>query len=616
MRPARKWPIAAIVFAIPLALAPRLFFYYDITPKAAVVLAGAAALLLWTAWKPKTSLSFMTSRLGRWNAAFTAAFVLLTMLSAAASPIVSLAWNGSNWRRWGAVEQIAAVLCAFLVAALARYASAHRFAVFRGLCAAGVLAALYGIAQYFGFDPILSSATYLAGEGSYQIVRPPGPLGHSDYFAVFLLWPIFVGTALWATEPRRSGRWLGVAAVLTGIVAVVLAGSRGALLGLAAGAAVLLWLRRPRLRTVAAGLTIFAAFATIFYLSPAGTRLRARAFWVSEDLRGGARLLLWRDSLRMSATRPWTGFGPDNFVAEFPQFQSPELARAFPDFYHESPHNMFLDALSGQGVAGVVLLTAWIVVAFIGGLRAPPSLKPISAALLAGLAASVVAQQFVVFVIPTAFVFYLAMGLLTGLDVEDSEVASPMRLRVPYALCSAAAAVVLAVVGYRLVAADVSLARIRQALDAGDQSRAIAIWESTKTQRSSGVTADLYFSRRWAAAADAAGDPLEKVRLAALAIDAARSATTVAEQRQNAWYNFAMVAAALQHQETVESSLRSAISAGPHWFKPHWALARLLYSEGRPQDARQEAGLALDLDGGKHPEVIETTAEIIRSPGP
>ena len=33
-------------------------------------------------------------------------------------------------------------------------------------------------------------------------------------------------------------------------------------------------------------------------------------------------------------------------------------------------------------------------------------------------------------------------------------------------------------------------------------------------------------------------------------------------------------------------------------------------------DARQEAGLALDLDGGKHPEVIETTAEIIRSPGP
>jgi hypothetical protein len=62
----------------------------------------------------------------------------------------------------------------------------------------------------------------------------------------------------------------------------------------------------------------------------------------------------------MAATRPWTGFGADNFVAEFPQFQSAELARAYPDFYHESPHNLFLDALTGQGVAGVVLLRTWI----------------------------------------------------------------------------------------------------------------------------------------------------------------------------------------------------------------------------------------------------------------
>ena len=200
-----------------------------------------------------------------------------------ASPVVSLAWNGSNWRRWGAIEQIATVVCAFLVAALARSSSARLLAILRALCAAGVLAALYGIAQYFGFDPFISPASYLVGDGPYQIVRPPGPLGHADYFAAFLLWPIFAGAALWTVDQRRAGRGLGAAAVLTGIVALMLAGSRGALLGLAMGAAILVWLRRPRLRTVAASLALVAAIAAVFYISPAGARLRARAFWISED---------------------------------------------------------------------------------------------------------------------------------------------------------------------------------------------------------------------------------------------------------------------------------------------------------------------------------------------
>jgi len=182
-----RWVTAAIVVAIPLALVPGLFFYYDVTPKAGILLAAAAILLLSTVWKPKTSVVFWTSRFGRWNAILTAAFILLTVVAAANSPSVSLAWNGSNWRRWGAVEQIATVVCALLVASIARSAPASRLVILRALCGAGVVAAVYGILQYFGVDPLLSASTYVVGEGSYQIVRPPGPLGHSDYFAVFLL---------------------------------------------------------------------------------------------------------------------------------------------------------------------------------------------------------------------------------------------------------------------------------------------------------------------------------------------------------------------------------------------------------------------------------------------
>ena len=605
------WVSAAMVFVVPLALAPRLFFYYDVTPKAAAVLAAATILLLWIAWKPKPSVSYMTSRFGRWNAAVTVGFVLLTAAAAANSPSVSLAWNGSNWRRWGALEQIATVICALLVAAIARSADSRRLLILRALCGAGVVAALYGILQYFGFDPLIPAATYLVGEGRYQIVRPPGPLGHSDYFAAFLLWPIFAGAALWVVD-ARPGRWLGRAAVLTGVIALILSGSRGALLGLAAGSAILLWQWRPRLRTVAAGAAIFAALVAAFYVSPAGARLRARAFWISEDPAGGARPLLWRDAARMSGDRLWTGFGPDTFVAGFPQYQSAELARAYPDFYHESPHNMFLDVLNGQGAGGVILLAAWIGLAIAAALRAPPDSRPLAAALLAGLAGAVVAQQFVVFVIPTACLFYVGTGLLMGLEPGGSETVS-VPLRSAMALGGTLAAVLLAIVGYRLVAADVALARVRTSLDAGDRTHAAELWTATERSRSAGVTADLYFSRRWAQAASAAQDPLEKIRFGTLAIESARLATAVPEQRQNAWYNYAMLAAAMNDSKTVESSLRSAISAGPRWFKPHWALARLLYSTGRMDEARQEAALALDLNGHKDTEVIASMGEIVRS---
>ena len=102
--------------------------------------------------------------------------------------------------------------------------------------------------------------------------------------------------------------------------------------------------------------------AAAFIVSPAGLQLRSRTRWFVEDPWGGARPLLWRDSLRMALDRPLAGYGPEVFSAAFPHYESAELARAYPDFAHESPHNIFLDAFVAQGVVGLVLLIAACVV--------------------------------------------------------------------------------------------------------------------------------------------------------------------------------------------------------------------------------------------------------------
>ena len=44
--------------------------------------------------------------------------------------------------------------------------------------------------------------------------------------------------------------------------------------------------------------------------------------------------MLWRDSLGLIADRPILGHGVETFATEFPRFESLQLARAYPDFYH------------------------------------------------------------------------------------------------------------------------------------------------------------------------------------------------------------------------------------------------------------------------------------------
>jgi hypothetical protein len=60
----------------------------------------------------------------------------------------------------------------------------------------------------------------------------------------------------------------------------------------------------------------------------------------------------------------------------------------------------------------------------------------------------------------------------------------------------------------------------------------------------------------------------------------------------------------------VERSLRNAIAWSPNWFKPHWALAKLLAASERWPEAISEAESAVERDGGKDAEVNKTLAEL------
>jgi len=398
---------------------------------------------------------------------------------------------------------------------------------------------------------------------------------------------------------------------------MVLTGTRAAMLGLAAGALVWLYLRGFRLtRRMVAGAAAVALLGAAFYFSPPGWNLRSRTRWFAEDRLGGGRPELWRDTLRMASHRLAAGYGPETFTAGFALFESPGLAAAYPDFEYESPHNMFLDALTAQGLPGFAALMALCAAGLITAFRARNAESPyLAAALTAGL----VSQQFTGFTIPTAVIVYTTVGLASG--GARFSLPSPAReaaRRASFAwlpgklkrALAAAAAVALIYCAVRLTVADAALARAQRALETGGATAAAAQYGRYERWRFPGAAADLWYSRASLQLAQKAQQPAVRLQALLQAQAAAARATVTANDPFDAWYNLAAFDAMNNRSGAVERDLRASIAARPNWFKPHWALARLLALEARPEEAGREAELAVALDGGKDTEVSRTLAEI------
>jgi O-antigen ligase len=610
--------VPLVAALVPLVITPGLLSYFDITPKIAILLFGLSLILLY----PRANISnlrvLLGTRAGRWFAAFIGLTWLVSGIATAFSAYPLLSLNGGNWRRYGFIVESGLLLFVLLSAAWLAADQHNIRSLLRASVASGGLAALYGIAQYFGWDPWLPAAAYQAGEGPFTIVRPPGTLGHADYFAAWLVIVTFFGLALARLEQARWARLAALGVSIVSMIAIVLGGTRSALLGVLAGAMLLVILNRPRIRAgaILVGVLV-AALGGLFFFSPAGTKLRARVHWSTEDVWGGARLLLWRDSLRMALHHPLLGFGPETFATEFPRYESADLARSYPDFYHESPHNIFLDAFTTRGAAGLLLLLGFCGLAIWAIARRASVLSRDRQGAVPELAAALVAllvcQQFVVFVVATALYFYLLIALLVAEPADAIPERRSTRWLVPVGV---AGSLLFAAFAVRLLVADRALAVANQRIQSSDASAAAKEYLIVLRWELPGTGADLHYSRAMAQLAVRAPVVSMRVQATQQAIEAAIRATRTAEDRQNAWYNLARLLASQNNPAEVERSLRNAIAWAPNWFKPHWVLAQLLEATGRHEQALAEAEVAFDLDNARDPEVSETWRKLQQSSYP
>jgi O-antigen ligase len=597
------------VAATPLAIAPGLLLGYDVTPKLAIVYLAAAALLLYSrSWWPGAAGLWQASP-GRWFYLLLLAQCASLVLSAAFSHDLALAVGGATLRRLGALTQIVIL---FVVAVLAAQVS-MRPGFTRRLLAAievcAVIAGIYGILQYLGWDPFLPARSYTY-RFTGEIVRPPATLRHAIYFANFLLPVIVIAAALAIHETRAAWRCFHAGVLSIATVALLLTGTRSAVLGLIVGGVLLGFIearrigRRRMLAYAEASALAAAALLSFLILSPAGQSFRTRLAQWAQDSSGGPRLMVWRDSWPLIAHHWLAGIGPETFAGPFRRLQSLQLSQAFPDHYHEDPHNLLIGAAVSQGVAGFALMSGLIALGLICAYRCVRGGALEGGMLVAAIAAMTISEQFAPLTIANALYYYMTIGLAVALASPAANALTPVAARAaPRSSARAvhvAAALAIAAAAALYVVPDALLAAAERRLGRGDISGARATFQ--RAIRFPFPADCMWFSQQMAATARALPEPWRQQALLA-AQEASAEAERSGEQRFSALYQSAALAVIAGDPGSAEVKLRAAVDAAPWWYRAHAMLAQVLWIAGRSPEAEREAALALKCAGSQAPKM-------------
>lgn len=290
-----------------------------------------------------------------------------------------------------------------------------------------VVATFVGLLQFFGLDV---ADAWAAGR------RQPSFLGHSD-FAALSAFALAIGLA----AVLLAGRRIGWAAVGSGALGLILSGATAGLIGIAAGAAALLYAiarRRPlALRdvvvsgavvgVVAAGVLVLRAgdfenFLRFLHLKGKETQTANIQTYSHHTLLAYIGYRIWRDHPVVGAG--WQGSSDAEVVdPELPAAhrEFPDVAPlAFPTREHEwGVQNAYIQAAADLGLIGLVLWLAPFAIALVLALRA--NAPPGAVAAFTVLAAmGIWGGQGLVSGIPLDAATWLALGLAATAVAERS----------------------------------------------------------------------------------------------------------------------------------------------------------------------------------------------------
>lgn len=279
------------------------------------------------------------------------AFVLLllgALFSVLAAKHLDLAWAGYvDLLKWAVIY--------FLVGRIVT--SSWRFRIFIFLflllnlkMAQHAIRYFYAARAYWGNEMIAIGQD--AGAGSTGYFANAADFG----VAMCVVWPVAV--MLLFAKPKKIWQLLLLTSSVVFLVAILVCGSRGAVVG--AACVTLAGIVASR-RKLAAVLMAVLLIPGIVFVLPKASKQRFESAWHPEgDKTASSRLVFWKAGIRMFRENPILGVGIKNFpVTRLEEYSElGETAKAY------VPHSIYIEVLSELGLAGSIPALALVILLF------------------------------------------------------------------------------------------------------------------------------------------------------------------------------------------------------------------------------------------------------------
>jgi putative inorganic carbon (HCO3(-)) transporter len=275
--------------------------------------------------------------------------------------------------------------------------------------------------------PIHINADFAPLAGTMRI---GGTVGSHNAAAAYLSVLLALAIGLFLTQIKIAGKWLAVAVLATGSIALILTFSRGGWIALAVASALICFFTWRRRRNSLKILTAALVILTIVYL-PFHDLISSR---ILGDDKGSAesRIPLDRLAFRMIADHPILGIGANNFTVVMDRY----LTSEFRSEWLYTVHNTYLLVWTETGIFGLLAYLAFL----LGTLRkgwqcwnfGDPLLSPLALAFMAGIAGHMLHQGVDIFTDrPIQQLLWLIAGLLAAMHricKEDQQRNSALSL--------------------------------------------------------------------------------------------------------------------------------------------------------------------------------------------
>ncbi len=236
----------------------------------------------------------------------------------------------------------------------------------------------------------------LVEETRVTISREMGSvLGDPNDLALVLSFPLAFAASLIFSRLGRLNQLLGMVGVALMVWAIICTQSRGGLLAIMGVAGVVGW-RSVKSKALLISVAAVAAMG-LFLAMGIDKRASGGAHEEGIDESAMGRIYAWGAAWKMATTRPLTGVGLDNFVANY-FFYSDHW-----DGTNHAVHSTWFNVLAETGFPGLIVFVAMVAVcirsvlgsaAEIKRARGPPAMAAITLALLAGMTGFCLAGTF------------------------------------------------------------------------------------------------------------------------------------------------------------------------------------------------------------------------------